>query len=104
MNAFAMYVIGLPPELKAAIALAVMFGLRAILAGRVPDAWLTELAGVLTTGLITVIELVLGLVPGEFEAVAQAVLQLIAVLLGAIFVIRAYLAARHSVAVRGIRF
>jgi hypothetical protein len=104
MEAFAMYVIGLPEELKAAIAIGVLALVRVLLAGRVPDAFVTELAAVITTALITVIELALGLIPVEFEPVAAAILRLIAVLLGTILVARAYLVARASAQARGFRF
>jgi len=104
MEAFAMYVIGLPEELKAAIAIGVLALVRILLAGRVPDSFVTELAAVITTALITVIELALGLIPAEFEPVAAAILRLIAVLLGTILVVRAYLVARASAQARGFRF
>jgi hypothetical protein len=101
---FALYVLELPVEVKAAIALAVLALLRAVLAGRVPDEWLTEVAGVLTTAIVTLIQLALGLIPPEFHFIAQAVLQLIAVLLGGILTLRVYLLAKASATVRGIRF
>lgn len=104
MEGFVNSVIGLPEPLKAAIAILVMLGLRALLSGRVPDAWLTELAGVITTAVITVFELLLGLVPVEFEPIAVAILQLIAVLAGTILVVRAYLVARATSHARGFRF
>lgn len=104
MNGFVATLVGLPPELKAAIAVLVMLGLRALLSGRVPDAVLTELAGVITTALLAGIGILLGLIPAQFEAVATAILQLIAVLVGTILVVRAYLVARHAAQVRGFRF
>lgn len=104
METFVNYLVGLPPELKGFIALAVLALVRLALAGRVPDAWLTELAGVITTAVIAVIELALGLIPAEFEAIAAAVLQLIVVLLGAVVVIRVYLVAKASARAHGFRF
>lgn len=104
MENFVTYVVELPPELKIAIAFLVMLGIRALLAGRVPEQALTELAAVITTAVVGVIEVLLGLVPPEFSAVGAAILQLIVVLLGSVFVIRAYLTVRHSADLRGIRF
>ncbi len=69
-----------------------------------PEAFLTELAAVLTTALITVIELALGLVPPEYEEVAAAALRLIAALLGSVLVVRAYMVARASARAKGYLF
>jgi hypothetical protein len=104
METFVSFVVGLPEPLKAAIAIAVLALVRLVLAGRVPEEWLTELAGVLTTALIAVIELALGLIPPEFDAVVAAVLNLIAILIGTIFVVRAYMIVRLSARARGLRF
>jgi hypothetical protein len=104
METFVTYVVGLPEPLKAAIAILVLAVVRLVLAGRVPDDWLTELAGVITTAVISIIELALGLIPPEFDAVVAAALNLIAVLLGTIFAARAYLIVRHSARARGLRF
>ena len=103
MNAFVTYAIGLPVEIKAAIAIGVMFLVRLALAGRVPDRIVTELAGIITTAVVAVIELALVFIPPEFEAVAAAVLQLIVVLLGSVLAVRAYLVVKHSAQARGIR-
>ncbi len=104
MNGFVATLVGLPPELKAAIALAVLALVRLALSGRVPDAWATELAGVITTAVVAVFELALGLIPARFEAIAAAILQLIVVLLGAVVAVRVYLLARSHSQARGIRF
>lgn len=102
-DALYVFVVGLPDELKVAIAAGILFLVRLLLAGRVPDSFLTELAAVITTALITVIELALGLIPPEFEPVAAAILRLIAALLGAILVVRAYLVARASAQAHGFK-
>lgn len=104
MESFVSFVVGLPEPLRAAIALLVLAAVRLLLAGRVPDEWLTELASVITTAVISVIELALGLIPPEFDAIVAAVLNLIVVLLGTVFVARAYLIVRHSAKARGLRF
>lgn len=98
------YVVGLPDELKIAIAVGVLFVLRLLLAGRVPEEWLTEIAGAITTALVTIIELALGLIPPQFDAIVTLVLQLIALLLGSILVARAYLLVRAHAQVQGVRF
>lgn len=102
--AFSAWVVALPTELKAAIAIGVLYLVRLLLAGRVSDEWLTELAGIVTTALVAVIELALGLIPLQFEAVATAILRLIAVLLGGILVVRAYLLVRKNAWLESIRF
>src|SRR5215216_5611581 len=104
METFANWIIGLPDPLKVFIAAAVLYLVRLVLAGRVPEETLTEIAVAVSTALVTVIELGLGLIPPEFEAVATAVLNLIAVLLGTIFVVRTYLIAREHARVRDITF
>lgn len=104
MEGFAMWLVVLPDELKAAIALGVLYLVRLVLAGRVPDQFLTELAAVITTALITAIELALGLIPPQFEMVAAAILQLIAVLLGGILVVNGYRVLKSATLARGLRF
>jgi hypothetical protein len=104
MESLSAWAIGLPNELKAAIAVAVLYAVRLALAGRVPDQWLMELAAAITTALITVIELALGLVPPEFEAVAVAILNLIAVLIGSILVVNIWRILKAAARESGLRF
>lgn len=105
MNEFASFLGGLPVELQAFIALAVLAGVRALLAGRVPEQFVTELAAVISTALIAIIELALGLIPSEFDSIVAAILQLIVVLLGAVTVARLYVVVWASMFDRkGVRF
>lgn len=103
-EAFVQSLVVLPDTLKAAIALGVLYLVRLALAGRVPDQFLTEVSAVITTALVSVIELALGLIPLSFEAVAAAVLNLIAVLLGGVVVVNGYRLLKSAVIQRGIKF
>lgn len=103
-EAFVNWIVVLPEPIKAAIALGVLYLVRLALSGRVPEAFLTELAAVLTAFLVAIINLLLGLIPLQWEAIATAILQAIAILLGGIFGLRVYLLARSAVLARGIRF
>lgn len=104
MEAFVQSLVVLPDPIKGAIALGVLYLVRLVLAGRVPDQFLTEVSAVITTALVSVIELALGLIPYSFEAVAAAVLNLIAVLLGGVVVVNGYRLLKSAVIQRGIRF
>jgi hypothetical protein len=103
MSEMALFVIALPEELKIALAGLVLAGVRLLLAGRVPDAYISEVAAVITTAIITIIELSLGLIPGEFEMVVAAVLRLIAILLGMVFAANGYRLFRALLHARGLR-
>lgn len=103
MESLYLFAIALPDEIKAAIAVGVLYLVRLLLAGRVSDEWLIELAGLITAFIIAVIELALGLVPMQFEMVVVAVLKLIAVLLGSVLVVNGYRLVRSSMLARGLR-
>lgn len=103
MESFAMGLVALPNELKLALAAGVLYLARLALAGRVPDAWVSELAVVISTALIAGVEMLLGLIPLEFEAVAAQVLQLIVILLGMVLAANGYRLARASLHDRGLR-
>lgn len=103
MSEFAATLVTLPNELKLAIAAGVLALARVLLAGRVPDAFVSEIAIAVTTALITGIELALGLIPLEFEALAAQILQLIVILLGMVLAANGYRLARTSLHDRGLR-
>jgi hypothetical protein len=102
MSEFAMTLVQMPDELKYAVALGVLFLVRLVLSGRVPDQFITEVAAVIAGAVIAAIELALGLIPAEFETIAAAVLRLIAVLLGSVLVLRAYLLSHGHAKQRGL--
>ena len=95
MEGFVQQIVTFPDELKIALAVGVLYLVRLLLAGRVPDENLSEIAAAITTALITVIGILLGLIPVDFEAIATATLRLLAVLLGSVIVINGYLRARE---------
>jgi hypothetical protein len=95
--------VALPDQIKAAIAIGVLYLVRLVLAGRVPDQWLTELAGAITAAIITLIQLLLGLIPSQFDAIVAAVLQLIVVLLGGVLLINGYRLMKHSLRAKGLQ-
>ena len=103
IQTFAASLIAMPPELKGAIAIGVLAVVRLLLEGRVPDRFVTELAGIITTGIIAAVELALGLAPTSFEGLTMAVLNLLAVLLGTILVGRVYLMVYASAKERGLK-
>ena len=86
---FANTLVQLPVELQAVLAVAVMYAVRRLLAGRVPDEFVTRIAAAVTGLLLTVSGLLLGLIPLEFGAVAVAILNLLVVLLGGIVAVNA---------------
>ena len=96
MQGFAQSLVILPLPLQAVLAVAVLFAVRLALGKFFPDAALSEIAAAITTALLTVIGVALGLIPLEFEAVATAVLNLIAILLGGVIVVNGYAKARRN--------
>lgn len=101
-ESFANWIVTLPDPIPAAIALGVLYLVTLVLKGRVPDAFRVELAGLITTFLVTVINLALGLIPLQWEAIAQGILNLIAVLVGMVIAVRAYLLVKVAAAKQGI--
>ncbi len=101
-EAFANYAIALPPEIKTAIALVVMLAVRWLLTRvpNVPEQIVSEIASIVTAFVIALVEAGLGLIPGEWEAVAASFLQLVVVLLGSVLAIRAYTVAHAAVMAR----
>lgn len=85
---FAQKVVQLPDKLQVLIAAGVAWLLSRLLSGRVPDEYLSEISVAITTALITVIGVLLRMIPPEFETIANAVLNLIVVLLGTVWVFR----------------
>jgi CHASE2 domain-containing sensor protein len=83
----------LPPQLQALIGLGVLYLVGLLLRGRVPDEFVMEIAATLTTATLTVIGVLLRLIPLEFEPVANAILNLIVVLLGMLTLARGLLVA-----------
>jgi hypothetical protein len=81
MQEFANSIVALPDELKIVIAGVVLALVYAVLKGRVADEVVGKIAVLVSTAVIGIIEIALGLIPAELEAVAVNVLQLI-VLLG----------------------
>jgi len=80
-------VVELPVQLQTLIAAGVA-GLVALVAkGRVPDEYLSEISVAISTGLITIIGVLLRLIPLQFEEIATAILNLIVVLLGTVWVL-----------------
>jgi len=80
-------VVELPNQLQALIAAGVA-GLVALVAkGRVQDEYLSEISVAISTGLITIIGVLLRLIPLQFEEIATAILNLIVVLLGTVWVL-----------------
>ena len=59
-------------------------------------AGLTFMEVIVYTALLTVIGVALGLIPLEFEEVANAILNLIAILLGGVVVVNGYIKARRN--------
>lgn len=102
MEAFANYAVALPPEIKTAIAVVVMLAVRWLLSRipNVPEQIVTEVAGIVTAFAIAMVEVVLGLIPQQWEPVAASFLQLVVVLLGSVLVIRAYTVAHAAVMAR----
>src|SRR5262245_13240662 len=80
-------VVELPQQLQAVIATAVAGLVALALKGRVPDTSLSEISVAISTALITIIGVLLRLIPLQFESVATAVLNLIVVLLGTVWVL-----------------
>jgi hypothetical protein len=79
-------VVELPQQLQAVIAVGVAGLVALALKGRVPDEYLSEISVAISTGLITIIGVLLRLIPLEFEGIATAILNLIVVLLGTVWV------------------
>ena len=96
MLGFAQSLVVLPLPLQVVLAVGVLFAVRLALGKFLPDAALSEIAAAITTALLTVIGVVLGLVPLEFEAVATAILNLLAILLGGVVVVNGYVKARRN--------
>jgi hypothetical protein len=96
-------IVSLPDELKLAIAAGILFLVRLVLDGRVPDKYISEIAAAISTALITVIGVLLGMIPPEFEALANSILSLIVVLLGMVFAVNAYRMVRHNLHARGLK-
>lgn len=103
MNHLVTTIVALPDELKGAIALAVLAAVRILLNGRVADSFVTELAAIITTAVLALLQLLLGLIPPQFEAVADAVLKLLVVLLGSVFIVRAYMLAHKHAKAQGFK-
>lgn len=103
-EAFANWLVVLPDPIKAAIAVGILYLVRSLLANRVPDELLIEIAGAITVALVTIINLLLGLIPFQFEAIAMAILNLIAILLGAVFVVNGWRVLKAAAYQFGILF
>jgi len=96
MEGFVNSIVVLPNELKVVLAAAVLYVIRLALGKFFPDAALSEIAAVVTAALFVAIGALLGQIPPEFEAIATAVLQLLAILLGSVVVVNGYLKARAN--------
>lgn len=79
-------VVELPQKLQVLIAAGVMWIVSLALQGRVPDEFLSEISAAITTALITILGVLLRLIPAEFESIANAIVNLIVVLLGTAWV------------------
>lgn len=79
-------VVELPQKLQVLIAAGVMWIVSLALQGRVPDEFLSEISAAITTALITILGVLLRLIPAGFESIANAILNLIVVLLGTAWV------------------
>lgn len=100
---FAAHLVTLPTEIQLALAAGVLILVRLILAGRVNDKYISEIAAAITTFLVTVINLALGAIPAEFEPLAIAVLNTLVIILGMILAANAYRAVRQVLHERGLR-
>jgi hypothetical protein len=96
MQGFAQSLVVLPLPLQVVLAVGVLFVVRLALGKFLPDAALSEISAAITTALLTIIGIVLGLIPLELEAVATAILNLLAILLGGVVVVNGYVKARRN--------
>lgn len=78
----------LPEPIQAVIGLGVLYLVGLALRGRIPDEYVMEISATITTAIVAVIGVLLRLIPLEFESVANAVLNLIVVLLGMLTLVR----------------
>ena len=96
MLQFAVTLVSLPIELQIALGVGVLFVVRAVLGKFLPEQATVEIAGAITTALVTIIGVLLGLIPVELEAIAVAILNLLVVLVGGGLAVNLYLKARRQ--------
>jgi hypothetical protein len=81
-------VVELPTELAGLLAGAVYFVVSLALQGRLPDEYIEEIAGAVTTALLSIIAVGLRLIPLEFEALATGLLNVLVIILGVVSVVK----------------
>lgn len=89
-------VVELPPSLQLLLLGGVLYVVRLVLGKYLSEEKVAEVAAGVSAALLSLVGAFLGLIPPEFEAVASAALSLLAILLGMVFVARAYVAQRHA--------
>lgn len=96
MLQIAVTLVSLPVELQIALGVAVLFVVRAVLGKFLPEQATVEIAGILTTAVIAIVGVLLGLIPVGLEPIATALLNLLVVLVGGGLAVNLYLKARRQ--------
>jgi hypothetical protein len=97
---FVAQVVELPTELAGALAGAIFFVVSLVLSGRIPNEYIEEIAGAITTALVTILSVLLRLVPVEFEPLATAILGILVIILGMIGAVKLLFAGGQRLVAR----
>ncbi len=81
-------VVVLPDPLQVAIGLGVLYVIGLLLNGRLPAEYVMEISAAITTAVVTILGVLLRLIPLGVEPIANAIMNLLVVLLGSLGLVR----------------